>query len=230
VELIRRIIEVSSDPNDLILDSFAGSGTTAQAVMEENNSRCFILVQMPHDNKHQEEEGLNICNSITAERVRRVANGYKYRRRLSKGRVKEETIEGLGGTFTYARLGEPLFGQYKDFGEELPSYEDLAKYIFYTETSHEFPGKTKKQNPAWDKRAGRIGEHGGRSYYLLYEPNDKLDKGLDRAFLNDVATKDPHRELVVYCERLAVHQDELRKFYREHGKKIRHMLVPFNLR
>ncbi len=123
-----------------------------------------------------------------------------------------------------------MFGEYKDFGGKLPPYEDIAKYVFYTETSHEFPGTTKKQNPAWDKAAGRIGEHAGRSYYLLYEPNEREDRGLDRAFLNKVATKDPNRELVVYCERIAVHQDELRKFHREHGKRIRPMLVPFNLK
>jgi adenine-specific DNA-methyltransferase len=149
---------------------------------------------------------------------------------LAKGKVKKESVPGVGGTFTYARLGAPLFGEYKDFGDELPAYEDIAKYVFYTETSREFPGTTNKQNPAWDKKAGRIGEHAGRSYYLLYEPNEREDRGLDRAFLKNVASQDSNRELVVYCERLAVHQDELRKFNREYGKKIRHMLVPFNLK
>ena len=79
---------------------------------------------------------------------------------------RRSSLMRLGGTFTYARVGEPLFGEYKDFGDKLPPYEDIAKYVFYTETSHEFPGTTKKQNPAWDKKAGRIGEHAGRSYYL----------------------------------------------------------------
>lgn len=65
---------------------------------------------------------------------------------------------------------------------------------------------------------------------MLYEPNERLDRGLDRAFLKDVAAKDPNRELVVYCEMLSVHVDDLRRFHREHGKKIRHMLVPFNLK
>ena len=132
--------------------------------------------------------------------------------------------------FTYAHVGDPLFGEYKDFGDKLPPYEDIAKYVFYTETSHEFPGTTKKQNPAWDKVTGRIGEHAGRSYYLLYEPNEREDRGLDRTILGKIASQDPNRELVVYCERLAVHQDELRKFHREHGKRIRPMLVPFNLK
>ena len=230
VDLIRRIIEISSNENDIILDSFAGSGTTAQAVLEEQPRRRFVLVQMAHDSNQQREQGANICNSITSERVRRVANGYSYIRHMGKGKTKEQIVEGLGGTFTYARVGEPLFGEYKDFGDELPAYEDIAKYVFYTETSREFPGNNKKQNPAWDKRAGRIGEHGGRSYYLLYEPNQREDRGLDRNFLNKVACNDHNNELVVYCERLAVHQDQLRTFHREHGKRIRPMLVPFNLK
>lgn len=163
-------------------------------------------------------------------RVRRVIEGYSYERRMAKGRSKTERVDGLGGTFTYARVGEPLLGEYKDFGDELPSYEDLARYVFYTETSREFPGANKRRNPAWDKRVGRIGEHAGRSYYLLYEPTEERGRGLNRAFLSDVASRDSNPELVVYCERLAVHQDELRIFRREHGKRIRHMLVPFQLK
>jgi adenine-specific DNA-methyltransferase len=162
--------------------------------------------------------------------VRRVISGYDYTKRGAKGKTKKLHQTGLGGAFTYARVGEPLFGEYKDFGDTLPAYEDIAKYVFYTETSREFPGDNKRQNPAWDKKAGRIGEHAGRSYYLLYDPNERLDRGLDRAFLKEVACRDPNRELVAYCERIAVHQDELRKFHREQGKKIRPMLVPFNLK
>jgi DNA modification methylase len=234
VELIERIIEIATNTDSLILDSFAGSGTTGQALLNINQrdggNRRFVLVQMPYDTKEHEADKTNIARTITAERIRRVVKGYSYNRRMAKGKTKTEKVDGVGGNFTYAGLGDPLFGEYKDFGENLPSYEDIAKYVFYTETSREFPGDNKKQNPAWDKKTGRIGEHAGRSYYLLYDPNERLDRGLDRGFVNDVASKDPNRELVVYCERIAVHQDELRKFHREHGKKIRPMLVPFNLK
>ncbi|MGI9014590.1 MAG: hypothetical protein ACR2GY_10125, partial [Phycisphaerales bacterium] len=124
-----------------------------------------------------------------------------------------------------------LFGEYKDFGEgELPSYEDIAKYVFYTETSREFPGTTKAKNPAWDKKTGRIGEHGGASYYLLYKPNRKYDWGIDTEFLKDIAAKDPNKKLVVYCEKIWLHRDQLREFQNEHKKKVRPMLVPFNLK
>jgi adenine-specific DNA-methyltransferase len=226
-QLISYLVSLGAGHNDIVLDATAGSGTTGHAILEMNATRGaerrFVLIQQPHDTVDDAQEEFNICSEVTAERIRHASQGYRS--------SKDDTeFEGLGGSYTYVRLGEPLFGEYKDFGDELPAYEDIAKYVFYTETSHEFPGTTKKQNPGWDKKSGRIGEHAGRSYYLLYEPNEREDRGLDRAFLNDVASQDPNRELVVYCERLAVHQDELRKFHREHGKRIRHMLVPFNLK
>jgi adenine-specific DNA-methyltransferase len=215
-DILASLFGICTGPSDIILDSFAGSGTAGHAVIDLNRStgsnRKFVLVQIPFDKKEQEKDGINIAQDLCAARIRAVAK------------------KGNDIAFTYARVGDPLFGEYKDFGDKLPDYEDLAKYVFYTETSREFPGATKKQNPAWDKKAGRIGEHTGRSYYLLYEPNEREDRGLDRAFLKDVAANDPNGELVVYCERLAVHQDELRRFRREHGKRIRHMLVPFNLK
>jgi DNA modification methylase len=215
VALLKRIVEISSNPGELILDSFAGSGTTGHAVLAANDSvkekRSFVLVQMPYDDKENENRKINLCQLLTAERIRRV-------------------VKITGGSFTYTRIGSPFFGEYKDFGDELPSFEDIAKYVFYTETSREFPGAERRRNPAWDKKIGRIGEYAGRSYYLLYTPNQREDRGLDRTFLNNVAVNDSNSELVVYCERLAVHQDELRKFHREHGKRIRHMLVPFNLK
>jgi adenine-specific DNA-methyltransferase len=231
---VTRLIDVSCGTDALILDCTAGSGTTGHAVLALNSrdggSRRFVLVQKAHDTKEQVSKELNICEAVTAKRIRKAVEGYNYNKPKRGGGTEHVEVEPLGGSFTYARVGDPLFGEYKDFGDTLPPYEDIAKYVFYTETSREFPGTTKRQNPAWDKKTGRIGEHGGRSYYLLYEPNEREDRGLDRKFLKNVASQDPNSELVVYCERLAVHQDELRTFRREHGKRIRPMLVPFNLK
>src|SRR6266849_1592169 len=95
VDLLRRIVRIGTSPDDLILDSFAGSGTTAHAVLELNKegggSRKFILVQQPFDTRENEQEEFNICEKITAERVRRVGRGYSYKaqsRRIEK-------VEGL---------------------------------------------------------------------------------------------------------------------------------------
>ena len=70
-ELIRKILHHASDSESIILDSFAGSGTTAHAVLAQNakdqGNRKFILVECE-----------DYADSLTAERVRRVINGYKY--------------------------------------------------------------------------------------------------------------------------------------------------------
>ena len=113
-----------------MLDSLAGAGTTGQAVLElnkeDNGNRKFILVQIPYDTKDNEKDKFNVCQKITSERVRRVMYGYTYI--TQKG--KKEKVEGLGGSFTYARVGNPLFGEYGELGKKLPAYEELAKYIF----------------------------------------------------------------------------------------------------
>lgn len=77
--LIRRILQLSTESDSIILDSFAGSGTVAHAALqlnkEDGGKRRFVLCQMPHETKEQEANGENIADSITAERVRRVIQG-----------------------------------------------------------------------------------------------------------------------------------------------------------
>ena len=78
-QLIQRIIQISTDKDSIILDSFAGSGATAHAVLDQNKkdngSRKFILVEMDK----------SVSESITAVRVRNVILGYPF-----KGKKKEE--------------------------------------------------------------------------------------------------------------------------------------------
>lgn len=223
-EVIARLIRYCTKSDDLILDSFAGSGTTAHAVLELNKedggNRKFILVQMPYDTKENEKEKFNICQKITAERVRRVMHGYSYA--TQKG--KKEKVEGFGGSFTYARVGNPLFGEYRDFGKKLPAYEELAKYIFYTETSRDFDLK------AMNEKTGKIGEHSGTSYYLLYTPNDNEDRQLDLPWLETLQNTDNNRKVVVYCEKIHVHRDDLTKYEQETKRTVRPMVVPYNLK
>ena len=78
VQLIKRIIGISSEENDLILDFFAGSGTTGQAVMELNaedgGNRKFILVQLPEQTDDKSEafkNGYKKISDITIERNKR---------------------------------------------------------------------------------------------------------------------------------------------------------------
>ena len=80
VELLRRVVSIATHQNSIILDSFSGSGTTAHAVLEANRrdggNRRFILVEME-----------DYADQITAERVRRVINGYDF-----KGTQKTELL------------------------------------------------------------------------------------------------------------------------------------------
>ncbi len=137
---------------------------------------------------------------------------------------KKQKSEGLGGSFTYGRVGRPLFGEYRDWGKQLPGYEDLAKYIFYTETSRDFDRK------AMSEKTGKIGEHHGTSYYLLYTSNGQQDRRLDVEWLKGINKTEKSKNLVVYCEKIWVHRDDLAKFELETKRTVRPMIVPFNLK
>jgi adenine-specific DNA-methyltransferase len=231
VALLERILRIATVPGDIVLDSFAGTGTTAHAVLSLNaegkGDRAFVLVQQRHDTKGDSNDGLDICERMTAERVRRVIRGYQFTKRGAKGREKREKQAGLGGSFSYVRVGSPLFGEYRDLGDKLPGFEDLARYVFYTETSRELERKR------MDPEAGFIGSTeagGGTSYYLLYTPNGKEDREMSLTTLKALARKDKAKTWVIYCEKVWVHPDELKRFADENGKRIRPMLVPFQLK
>jgi adenine-specific DNA-methyltransferase len=95
--LIEKIIRISTGPNDLMLDFFAGSGTTAHAVQKVNAAdggrRRFILVSSTEATADEPEK--NLCRDVCAERMRRVINGFTN----SEG----EKVAGLGGDFAYLK-------------------------------------------------------------------------------------------------------------------------------
>jgi adenine-specific DNA-methyltransferase len=217
VRLLTHLFHLIRNKDAWFLDSFAGSGTTAHAVLELNKedggNRKFILVQQPFDTKENETEKFNICEKITRERVLRVAKGYSYK--TSSG--KTEKVEGLGGEFSYVRIGEKLMGEYRDLGNKLPGFDEVARYVYFTETSQNFDAANV------DKATGKIGEWQGTSYYLLYSPNRKEDRELDVNFLKKLKDKNPRK--VIYCEKIWVHREDLSKF-----GDVRPMLVPFNLK
>jgi adenine-specific DNA-methyltransferase len=146
VRLLKRIIQIGTSDNDIILDSFAGSGTTAQAILELNNEtenkRKFILVEM--------EE---YADKITAERVRRVKNS-----------KNENLKKGMGGSFSYFELGDPIEMESLLRGKKLPSFKEFARYLFYTATGEEFNEKS------LDEKSGFIGASKNYEVYLFYKP------------------------------------------------------------
>ncbi len=156
--LIRRILQIATDPDSIVLDSFAGSGTTAHAVLAQNRedggNRRFILVECE-----------NYADTITAERVRRVIKGVPS--------AKDKSLKtGLGGTFSYFELGHPMRQESLLDGSHLPSWEKLAGYIFFTATGQEF-------DPAEiNRETGLIGRTRSHDVFLLYEPDVEKLKNL----------------------------------------------------
>ena len=113
LRLIDRIIQISTKPKDIVLDSFAGSGTTGHAVLkrnlEDNGNRKFICIEME-----------NYADEVTAERIKRVIKGYG-------------TTEGTGGSFDFYELGEPIFLEDGNLNE-IVGVEKIRQYVYYTET------------------------------------------------------------------------------------------------
>ena len=151
VNLVKYLLYVTTDKNSIILDSFAGSGTTAQAVLELNKedkgNRAFILIEQE-----------NYVNNITAERVRRVISGVK----TSKD---EGLATGLGGTFSYFELGPAIEMENILRGESLPDYYEFARYIFFTATGDEF------DQGVVNETTGFIGETKSAEVYMFYKPD-----------------------------------------------------------
>lgn len=144
--LLHRILQIATKPGDVILDSFAGSGTTGQAVLklnkEDEGDRRFILVEV-------EEK---IAREITSARVSRVARGYT--------NAKGEGVEGLGGGFRYCELGEPLFDAEGSIRESV-TYSDLARHVYFTESGEPLPRERVSKSPL-------LGVCRGVAVYLLF--------------------------------------------------------------
>lgn len=209
-KLIKRILDIATENDSIILDSFAGSGTTAHAVLEankkDNGSRKFILVECE-----------DYADTLTAERVRRVINGYpfkgnqkqellsekitwsvfekkhaellekiakveakhskdfdKIKKELKDGvltvtgeRKVDEFAPGIGGSFTYCTLGEPIQIESLLTGEAMPSYDALARYVFYTATGQSL------ETVAKASADGFIGETDLFRIHLFYRPDSE---------------------------------------------------------
>ena len=189
--LIQRILQIATDKDSLVLDSFAGAGTTGHSVLKQNaedgGNRRFILVEM--DTK--------IARDITAERVRRVAQGYK--------NAKDERVEGLSGGFRYCELGEPLFDENGKIRETV-SFADLARHVYFTETGEPLPRERVSAKSPF------IGACRGVGIYLLYNGilGDKSANGgnvLTRAVLAQLPPFDGQK--VIYCAGCLLGRDRL---------------------
>ena len=139
--LLSRIIHVGSNPGEIILDSFLGSGTTA-AVAHKMNRRYIGIEQGSHAHTH--------C----APRLIRVIDG-------EQGGISEALNWKGGGGFRFYRLGPTLF-ENDATGRRISAkvrFQHLAAHVWFRETG--IPWESRKRSPL-------LGAHKGRAIYLLF--------------------------------------------------------------
>jgi len=192
-KLIEKLLVSIRDKNAIVLDSFAGSGTTAHAVLdlnkEDDGNRKFILVEME-----------DYADKTTAERVRRVIRGVST--------AKDERLkQGVGGSFTFCNLGNEINIEKIITGESLPDYGGLAKYVFYTATGHSLDKEAKPRPDFF------VGETDLYEIYLIYKPDIAFLRGnesaLNDAKLKAIAERGSKKEKLVFATAKYMGQKEL---------------------
>lgn len=182
VGLIDRILKISSNNNDLILDSFAGSGTTAHAVLnlnkEDGGNRKFILIEME-----------DYAETITAERVKRVITGYG---------EEKKAVEGTGGDFSYYMLGKPVFLDNEMFNEEIGK-DKIEEYVWFSETK--LPYQSQEENYL-------LGTKDQTAYYFYY--NTSGITTLDESFLRTLKTK--ANQYIIYADNCLLTKELMQKY------------------
>ena len=186
VSLIARMLKMVPDKDAIVLDSFAGSGTTAHAVLnmnkEDGGNRRFILVEM-----------MDYAETVTAERVKRVISGY------GQG---DKVVAGTGGGFGYYELGEPLMNG-DVLNENLP-VEKIREYVWHTETRGTGNVQQVADSGSDPYLLGVVDE---TAYYFCYEKAKKVT--LNRALLRRLKTK--AEWYIIYADICLVEAAELKK-------------------
>jgi adenine-specific DNA-methyltransferase len=248
-KLLQAVFDLAIADDSIILDSFAGSGTTAHAVLEANKrdggNRRFILVEME-----------DYADKLTAERVRRVINGYDFtgtqrtellRESLNWSKLQkadrlteqvekienlhgheydritkqvkdgdlivtgekavQDRAEGLGGSFTYCTLGEPVELDRVLTGETLPAWDALGAVLFHMATSQ--PMDASGANEA----ASYLGQTDAQHLWLIYRPDlDWLkspEAALSLSFAKAIAAEKPGKPHLVFAPARHVSQKML---------------------
>lgn len=184
ISLIVDLLTLCTKENDIILDSFAGSGTTAHAVLNLNKkdggNRKFILVEME-----------DYAESITAERVRRVTQGY------GEG---AKAVEGTEGEFDFYELGEKLFKDDNHLNENIDD-EKIREFIYYSET------KDALTRERTEEAKYLLDTYNSTGYYFYYE-KDRLTT-LSYDTLNIVTEK--AEQFVIYADICTLPQEMMSK-------------------
>lgn len=200
-EVLARLIRYVTKPGDLILDSFAGGGATAHAVLQLNKEtgaspRRFILVELDKD----------IARKVTFERIKRVIGGVA-------------DLPPLGGGFRYAVLDNPLFDEQGNIQNSV-RYSDLARHVYFTETGEPLHAEAHTTGPL-------VGISNGTAIYLLFNGilKDKSSNGGNVLTLNTLAILPRHQgPKVVYGTACRLGSERLRQ------EKVIFKQLPYRLR
>lgn len=211
-KLIERIIHLATNKNSIILDSFAGSGTTAHAVLNLNNqdggNRKFILIEME-----------DYAENITAERVKRVMktmiNDELGMMNKNGSKIHNSSfITPNSMKFDFYELGQPLFLEDGNLNE-LVGVEKIRQYIYYTETKSVMSDELRvlndelkgiQQSSSID-HPSFLGKYTDTAYYFHYQQNEVTT--LDYSFLATLKTK--AEQYVIYADNCLLTKDFMTK-------------------
>jgi adenine specific DNA methylase Mod len=181
--LIKYLLSLNDDSEAIILDSFAGTGTTANAVLEMNKdggNRRFILIEM-----------LDYAKTKTVERNKKIIEGYEYKDK--KGKTLK--VEGIGGGFKYCELAEDIFDEMGELNSKL-TFEDISKHIYFVEfkkpickkdISNPFVGSYKKE------------------YLYFFENRFKISD-----MKKILKEHNEYNQIIVYTKRTTISEEELK--------------------
>ncbi len=204
ISLVKKCAILGSNDDDIILDSFAGSGTTMDAIMDLNhndggNRKC-ILVQMTENS--EEDPDKNICKEVTRERVAKAIEKYGY----SSG-------------FKYLRVGMPIDPDSMLNGT-LPTYEQFAQYVYYLCFGENIADSTKI-----DQSQHFVGIKGQQAVFLIYDKDfDNLArKALNLRIAEQIVSFLPNTRRIVYAPSCFLDEE-----YME-AMQIEFVSIPYNL-
>lgn len=182
-DLITYLLQLVTDRNATVLDSFGGSGTTAHAVLKLNaqdgGNRRFILTEM-----------MDYAETITAERVRRVMGGYG---------EESKAIAGLGGSFEYYTIGEALFDEDGNLNAAVP-VDEIRRYVAYSEGIE-----------CLTASGSLLGMSADAAYFFHYDSEHATT--LDYEYLATLSFPDNKKPatLVTYADNCLLSGDQLKK-------------------
>lgn len=201
VTLIEYLLSMYTRPGDIVLDSFAGSGTTGEAVLRLNRKNAglsFILVELDSD----------IAKSVTFKRLKSNVEGYN-----AKRRSRTVPVQGLGGGFRSCTLGPQLLDAFGRIDSPV-TFNELAAHIYFMEAGMPLSTATE---------GSLIGYHNDTAIYLLFDgvPGNGANV-LTSARLRELSAHAGRK--VIYADGCAVSQVRLQQANAE----FRH--IPYDIR